>query len=217
MAITPNSRCPVSLGETLGRLTVTGFDRNKFGQTMALCQCSCGSNHSVSVSKLSSGYSKSCGCLRAEKGYGLNSNTDAVVAAVKTTYKSRAKKLGLVFNLTTENVKTLITSSCAYCGTLPYRTITIVHKTKVHSLTCNGIDRVENTEGYDLCNVVPCCQNCQYAKREMKLSDFREWALKLSNHLRKYYVSEASEGTASFNNKTQVDQRVLCCQPESTT
>lgn len=55
-------------GIKFGQLTaikVVGKSKNH-GGNLWLCKCDCGNEHTVSYSKLSSGKSKSCGCLRRE-------------------------------------------------------------------------------------------------------------------------------------------------------
>lgn len=66
-------------GQVFGRLLVlerVGTSRD--GKPLWKCLCTCGNNHVVSVGALSSGHSKSCGCLRKEGltkhgGYGRRS------------------------------------------------------------------------------------------------------------------------------------------------
>jgi hypothetical protein len=59
---------PWAPGDQFGRLTVTGPE-SRLGarnQRAVLCRCECGSEKVVALDKLRSGYTKSCGCLRAE-------------------------------------------------------------------------------------------------------------------------------------------------------
>jgi hypothetical protein len=39
----------------------------------------------------------------------------------------------------------------------------------------NGIDRVDNTLGYELGNVIPCCSVCNRAKSNLPLDYFLRW------------------------------------------
>ena len=54
-------------GKRFGRLTVVrrDFPKGKTG-TFWLCSCDCGNMKSVSASNLHSGWTKSCGCYKAE-------------------------------------------------------------------------------------------------------------------------------------------------------
>ena len=48
--------------------------------------------------------------------------------------------------------------------------------------TYNGIDRVDNTRGYTLDNVVPCCFKCNRAKDTMTKEEFLEWVGRVATH-----------------------------------
>ncbi len=54
------------VGQTFNRLTVIKFDHKK-GHNFWLCRCACGNEVVVDQSKLKSGHTKSCGCLKKEK------------------------------------------------------------------------------------------------------------------------------------------------------
>ena len=57
------------IGKVFDRNTVIDErGRDRFGQVLWLCQCSCGNEHLVTGGRLRRGESKSCGCLRHEGG-----------------------------------------------------------------------------------------------------------------------------------------------------
>ena len=64
------STCPANFkdltGERFGRWTVIERSANLNGRTMWRCICKCGNIREVSASNLTSGHSKSCGCIREE-------------------------------------------------------------------------------------------------------------------------------------------------------
>ena len=72
--------------------------------------------------------------------------------------KQSAKQRGLTFNLTQEEHKRLIEQPCYYCGDLPD--------------PVNGIDRMDNTKGYESDNTVPCCWPCNLMKKTMHIDEF---------------------------------------------
>lgn len=45
-----------------------------------------------------------------------------------------------------------------------------------------GIDRVDNTRGYDPDNVVPCCRVCNRAKDVRTKDEFLSWAKRVVDH-----------------------------------
>jgi hypothetical protein len=55
------------IGRIFERLTVIKYiDKNKYGQSLWLCKCSCGNNKIIVGNSLLKGNTKSCGCLRKE-------------------------------------------------------------------------------------------------------------------------------------------------------
>lgn len=74
-----------------------------------------------------------------------------------TIYERSAKIKHIVFSLSFDDFLSLWGKPCIYCGS-PIETI--------------GIDRVENTIGYELPNIVTCCKICNYMKRELSKKDF---------------------------------------------
>lgn len=57
-----------NIGAKYGRLTVTGFDRNR-RDTVYNCSCECGNTTVATYSNLKKGNTKSCGCWKREHGY----------------------------------------------------------------------------------------------------------------------------------------------------
>lgn len=59
---------PVPPGAIFGKLTVIEEARTPGGRRAMLCRCECGNRTTVTVGKLCSGHTKSCGCLRYGEG-----------------------------------------------------------------------------------------------------------------------------------------------------
>lgn len=96
------------------------------------------------------------------------------------SYAGNAKRKGLSFSLTLEEFKTLCSSPCHYCGSLPeqkqYR--------GRDSIKANGIDRRDNSVGYVHENCLPCCTLCNYMKKAMSDVEFVGHIRKICTHLR---------------------------------
>jgi len=45
---------------------------------------------------------------------------------------------------------------------------------KHHKDNIDGLDRIDNTKGYVIDNVVPCCGHCNLMKRGMTVLEFKE-------------------------------------------
>src|ERR1051326_3628028 len=55
----------ITIGSEIKNLTVRSFEKNRWGQTVALCECKCGRTCRANISKLALGLTKSCGCLKS--------------------------------------------------------------------------------------------------------------------------------------------------------
>lgn len=71
-------------------------------------------------------------------------------------YRRNAKDRGIDFEITKETIEKYWEDDCYYCEESKRR----------------GLDRVDNTKGYTEDNVVPCCEMCNWMKRDMTQKDF---------------------------------------------
>lgn len=78
--------------------------------------------------------------------------------------KYSAARRGYAFELTDEDVHSMIRLSCFYCGIHPQE----VNETNV----TNGIDRMDNMVHYTLSNCVPCCGQCNMMKKCLDAATF---------------------------------------------
>ena len=174
-----------------GRLLVlshAGKDhRNKH---LWLCRCDCGNEKTVVSDNLSSGKSKSCGCLKAEflsksgNQFGLYENRELAILKVQYSHLKRRslKKSKTCIVMEFDDFYKMSLLPCFYCGfenskKLGDRTYgkssgKLLSDTTV---SCNGIDRLDSALGYTLENCVPCCKYCNTAKNTMLVGDFLSW------------------------------------------
>lgn len=99
-----------------------------------------------------------------------------------SNYRSKAKMKKWEFNLTKEEFKTLVTSNCHYCGLEPnqFRTDRIKSiREGDSSFLMNGIDRVDSSLGYTTSNTLPCCEDCNKAKRNLSYNQFLDLIKKI--------------------------------------
>ena len=134
-----------------------------------LVVCECGIEKEINGDEL--GRTISCGCSR-KLPFGLQPHH-----SVFLDYKQNAKIRGLVFGLSESRVKELIRSDCYYCG-LSLCDV----RADLQEIAFNGIDRLDNREGYLEGNVVPCCKICNHAKNAMTEADFVAWALRFAQY-----------------------------------
>jgi len=75
-------------------------------------------------------------------------------------YRNGAKKRNLEFTITEEEFDNTIMKDCYICGKKP-----LPHK---HT---NGIDRYDNSIGYTIENIRPCCKECNFFKKDFAYND----------------------------------------------
>lgn len=85
-----------------------------------------------------------------------------------STYRASAKQRGIPFEITLDEFKTFANLPCRYCGS------------KLPSIC---LDRVDNTKGYTLSNLCPCCWDCNQLKRKLPEKFFLDTVKKIAKHL----------------------------------
>lgn len=144
------------------------------------CICDCGKIKTILRSALTSGHSKSCGCSRIEKNRKpIGENAKHVVYL---NYQISAKKRNLEWNLTKEEFTKLTQSNCQYCNIEPKQERK--PPGAYGSYIYNGIDRIDSLLGYVIENCVPCCFQCNQAKMDYSLEEFKKWLLKVVKNMR---------------------------------
>jgi len=164
-------------GKKFGRLRVIKrvYPNSKCGHAKWLCRCDCGAERIVEGANLRGRtHTKSCGCLQKEimsnrkLNFGLASMRDLI-----QKYRKNAEKRGQTYDLTEDQFAELTKEECHYCGAKPNNTHK--HKECFGGYTYNGLDRIDNSQGYTINNVVPCCRVCNYAKGTRTEQEFKDW------------------------------------------
>jgi len=109
---------------------------------------------------------------------------------LRSNYRCGAARRNLPFELTPEQIAEIVIRPCFYCGSMPEKSKWAVFIERGRAVyrrfsvvpDHHGIDRVENSKGYTLDNVVSCCSICNVAKRTMSKDAFLEWAKRLAHH-----------------------------------
>jgi hypothetical protein len=165
-------------GNKINRLTVLEFSHiGNHNRKYFKFKCDCGKEKIILGSLVVSGNTKSCGCLSIEvKKSKLLPNNMGVIRQIILGYKRHAKDRGFCFNLSESQVIKLISEKCYYCGLPPSNKKT----TKNHTgLFYSGIDRVDSDKDYDIDNCVSCCEQCNKAKRDISIEQFKDWIERL--------------------------------------
>lgn len=138
-----------------GRLVVKSHNGMRGNFRYWECVCDCGNITKVKARDLKSGHSQSCGCLRNERASeGCKKrrlpDNEAGFNRIFSEYKTKnAERRDLPFDLTRCQFRELINKNCHYCGAPLLK--------EQQGYKYNGIDRIDNTKGYSISNVVPCC------------------------------------------------------------
>lgn len=176
-------------GEKINRLTAVkdlGLLHYASGKSRGRCikvRCDCGGEKVITLSRFKSGKTISCGCYQKEiakqRRGSTNSGNSENHSAWRNVYnhiRRNAIIRGLSFELSLQNIKDICSKPCVYCGTEPFA---IKSYSDTQQVKYNGLDRVDNSLGYTLKNVVPCCKYCNKAKLDRSVDEFLEWVKKV--------------------------------------
>ena len=184
------SRSKNLVGRIYGRLTVVAQSENVTttdGITRSTweCLCECGNTTVKIGTELNKNRTKSCGCLRTESRYRLRNNDLSVSNRSENRlykdYIDSAKRRGHTFNITNAEFIELINSSCFYCGEKP-RDVRKKRGGTEYIGKFNGVDRFDNSIGYEIENCKPCCKTCNRMKQVYHGNDFIDHMKKIFKH-----------------------------------
>ena len=122
----------------------------------------------------------SCGCIDNSLS---KDKMKSATADKFNQYKHSAACRGLAFNLSYEQFRNIVQKRCLYCGHQDsYERLSKDRTTVVWSVKIVGIDRTNNTIGYEEENCVPCCSRCNYAKKTFTQDEFINWIARVTEH-----------------------------------
>lgn len=178
-----HKNCSDITGLRYGMLTAKEYvdSVGKIGSKKArwLFICACGGSIVCYATNVIRGKTRTCGCLARTSPSARKYTKNAALNSVFSSYRTAAKRRNYAFSLSIEQCQELFSSTCFYCGTPPTNTAT----SKLGMVfQYNGIDRINNDTGYQPDNVVACCRQCNWAKRELSSQQFLAWARRLVAH-----------------------------------
>lgn len=152
-----------------------------------VCMCDCGNECVVTGNALRQGNVKSCGCLKGTKlcKRGTLAPGEAAWNLYVLQYKSNARKRGLEWSLSDDELRILSQMDCHYCGEKPSRVVQTPNKRG--SVTVNGVDRLDNELGYSVDNCVAACAPCNRSKMDLSVSEFQDWMMRASERMSLQY------------------------------
>jgi hypothetical protein len=156
-------------GMKFGMLTVIKrVGENNRRSPIYLCRCDCGKEKEILAKSFKYGGTKSCGCLNKKTIRKHGEPEEVLLNNIFLDYVKNAQARKRSFEITKEEFKNIIDGNCFYCGSPPSNTKKIRNNTYVY----NGIDRIDNSIGYEIDNCVSCCKKCNMFKCNITSDEF---------------------------------------------
>lgn len=163
----------VNIGDRFGKLVV--IKKVQEFSNIWECRCDCGNHINTTGFEL----------IHIRRGCSISCANSLVYgeAAFNSVYndsKRSAKRRGYTWDIPKNIFRKITSSNCFYCGNPPsMRTNrSDLNGDYIH----NGIDRVNNANGYVINNCVACCWNCNKAKQSFSPKQFKNWVISVYNH-----------------------------------
>lgn len=155
------------IGQRFGKLLVISRNGSRHGKSVWRCLCDCGNYTDVTSSDLTRKNTTSCKCFRRIfiRGNQLPEG-ESGFNGLYGSYRRRARKNAIEFQLSKKFFSTVTKEKCFYCGKEPSQASSVRDKRNSQYIY-NGIDRTDSLKGYVEKNCVPCCSTCNYMKRDM--------------------------------------------------
>ncbi len=167
--VTTQSNRKDLVGKKFHKLCVLEYSRTtEHKKAVWKCRCDCGNIVEVIGGDLISGRTRTCECRGMAIGESMFNST-------YSQYQANARKRSLDFELSKEEFRNLTKQHCFYCGIPPSNHRKGTGKYAIYNLAYNGIDRINNSQGYTIENSVPCCDMCNKAKNKHSKDDFLTW------------------------------------------
>lgn len=166
-------------GRQFGQWRVLRFDHVTIHcDAFWLCVCDCGTFKRVPRGRLLIADRTAGGCghdayTRAADQNRAKPDSLDLFNGRYVAYRTRAKRGGLVFELTLAEFAGLVQQDCHYCDAPPAM-LPRSRPAVAGDPLVNGVDRVDSARGYTSDNVVACCAICNRMKLDLAESVFLE-------------------------------------------
>jgi len=188
----PNQKLFTKKGEETKWIYVNDVEMKRYGNTVRRIikvRCECGVEKDVQLNNVTGGHSLCCGIGDCKIPYNKNKrNIETTYNALLYAYKQGAKNRGFVFDLSKDEFKSFLDKKCFYCNSEPSNVYQIKNSKTGEiragePIIYNGIDRLNNDEGYTLSNSITCCETCNKMKTAHDINFFL-------NHIKKIFENK---------------------------
>lgn len=176
------------IGKKIGKVVIKSFShaepmgKNNRVYYFYNYKCECGSDGITGKHTLLAAKNYSCKNCRGIKlairnkvtSKKYNDPVDAKASILFSNYKAKCKMKNWSFDLSFENFRDLVLQNCHYCNLEPnkFRKDRAKSRQGISRILFNGIDRLDSNKGYSISNCVPCCEDCNKAKRNLSYDQF---------------------------------------------
>jgi hypothetical protein len=169
------------IGKKFGKLTIVSLISNKYlYETKAICLCECGRTHVVRLNSLTSGATKSCGCINKKGTHWTHGKTHHRLYSIYNNIKTRCynPKTWCYYRYGGRGIKMFEEWLKDFSKFYKWA----VNNGYKENLT---IDRINNDGDY-------CPENCRWVSRKQQANNTARNHLIEIDHI-KYTIKEASE------------------------
>lgn len=166
-------------GKLLVIRQIVSYDDDKINRGVYLCECECGNTIEVKGKMLGwkKGGTNSCGCLISLAKRKFREN--GAFLSAYSSHVNHAENKGFI-PLSYDVWLTIVEKPCYYCDSIDTKIDHYLKKSKYTTEAdfeeskrfINGIDRLNNSIGYELINCVPCCAQCNRMKLNHNQEEF---------------------------------------------
>ena len=119
---------------------------------------------------------KACAKKLGRKKFGEEHSINSAWKSLRNNAKTRS----ISVDISKEEFVSIAKMDCFYCGEPPTEKIYHDQPSWSTPARLNGIDRVDNSIGYTVDNIVASCYICNRGKMNLSLQEFKAWIIKLS-------------------------------------
>ena len=176
-------------GMKFGKWTVIGkgnvyYWNGKINSYKWECKCECGNIQHIPSGRLRAGRTIGCKpCFKARQKdrryYTIYERL--FYQRVTNNLNNRTNRgLRISVSIDAQQYYEIAKNNCHYCNAEPVEYSPYKEKESERDVIyVNGVDRMDNTKGYEIGNCVPCCYSCNSMKMDMTVNDFKNKINKL--------------------------------------